>query len=116
MRNNIDLHTCIKMAKKSAIWNFFTVAEDTQYAVCNECKTSVARGGKNTKAFNTTNLLYHLQTKHTEAYSLYERQKAAKESQKEKTETLTSYRLLSQVFSRVVFGTSMTRVLYVSIK
>ena len=93
MRINIDLHTCIKMAKKSAIWNFFTVAEDTRYAVCNECKTSVARGGKNTKAFNTTNVLYHLQTKHTEVYSLYERQKAAKESQKDKIETPTSYQM-----------------------
>lgn len=70
--------------------NIFPVDEDTRYAVCNECKTSVARSGKSTKTFNTTNLLYHLQTKHTEAYSLYATQKAAKESQKEKIETPTS--------------------------
>ena len=63
---------------------------DTRYAVCNECKTSEASGGKSTKTFNTTHLLYHLQTKHIEAYSLCATQKTAKESQKEKIETPTS--------------------------
>ena len=113
----LTLHTCIEMVKKSAIWNIFTVAEDTQYAGCNECKTSMARGGKSTKAFNMTNLLYHLQTKHTKAYSLYERQKAAKESQRRRLKPLHPIICLSfRVFSHVMFGISMSCVPYVFIK
>ena len=50
--------------KRSPIWSFFSVAEDTKYAICNSCKQKVSRGGSTTKTFNTSNLLCHLKTKH----------------------------------------------------
>ena len=49
------------MAKKCfVIWEFFTVTEDTKYAICNTCKTKVSRGGGSTQSYTTTTLVSHL--------------------------------------------------------
>ena len=37
--------------KSSTIWSFFSVAEDTKYAVCNSCKQKVSRGGVTTNDY-----------------------------------------------------------------
>ena len=40
--------------KRSPIWDYFKVGEDTKFAICNACGQSISRGGKTTKTFNTT--------------------------------------------------------------
>ena len=47
----------------SPIWDYFKVAEDSKYAICNSCGESISRGGKSTKTFNTTNLVYHMKSR-----------------------------------------------------
>ena len=37
--------------KSSSIWSFFSVAEDTKYAVCNSCKQKVSQGGATTNDY-----------------------------------------------------------------
>ena len=69
------------MAKKrSVIWEFFSEDEDSKYAVCNECRTKVPRGGSSTKSFTTMNLLQHLSTKHVEIHKQYLERKARSEA------------------------------------
>ena len=51
-----------------ALWSFFSVGEDTHFAICNQCQISVSHDGRNTKSFNTSNLLFHLQMKHNEEF------------------------------------------------
>ena len=48
------------------MWNYYDVGEDTKVATCKACNQSVSIGGISTKTFNTTNLVHHLKTKHTE--------------------------------------------------
>uniref|UniRef100_A0A1X7SH47 BED-type domain-containing protein n=1 Tax=Amphimedon queenslandica TaxID=400682 RepID=A0A1X7SH47_AMPQE len=57
--------------KRSPIWDFFTVAEDTKFAQCNTCTLKVSRGGKSPKDYNTTNLKTHLKS-HSSEYAKYE--------------------------------------------
>ena len=64
--------------KKSAIWAYFTIKLDTHFAECNICKAEVSRGGKNSKIFNTTNIVNHLKVKHVEEYKKYKEEKATK--------------------------------------
>ena len=40
------------------------MVKDVHYAECNICELSISQGGKNTKIFNTTNLVQHLRSKH----------------------------------------------------
>ena len=40
--------------KRSPIWDYFKVGEDTKFAIYNVCGLSFSRGGKTTKTFNTT--------------------------------------------------------------
>ena len=42
--------------KTSVIWEFFTVGEDTKFAICDACETKVPRGGNSTNLFTSTNL------------------------------------------------------------
>ena len=63
--------------KKSPIWEFFVVAEDTKMAICKACKVEVSCGGQSTKLFTTTNLVHHLMTKQAEDYSKYNELKEA---------------------------------------
>ena len=65
--------------KTSVIWEFFTVSEDTKFAICNTCEAKVPRGGETTKSFTTTNLVHHLTTKHPEIHTKYLERKANKE-------------------------------------
>ena len=59
--------------KKSPIWSYFVVGDDTKFATCNVCQQPISRGGRNTKTYNTTNLVHHLKTKHGEQYAEYEK-------------------------------------------
>ena len=56
--------------KRSPIWNYFDVREDSKVAICNQ---PVSRGGKTTKTFNTTNLVHHLKVKHTNMYATFKK-------------------------------------------
>ena len=62
--------------KKLPIWEFFMVAEDSRLGKCKVCEMEVPRGSQSTKSFTTTNLVYHLKTKHDEEYAQYNRLKA----------------------------------------
>ena len=55
--------------KRSPIWDYFKVGEDTKFAICNVCGQSISHGGKTTKMFNTTYLVYHIRGIHTELHS-----------------------------------------------
>lgn len=50
--------------KTSVIWEFFTVGEDTKFAICGTCEAKVPRSGDTTKSFTTSNLIHHLMVKH----------------------------------------------------
>ena len=63
----------IKISKTVAYFGLFTVTEDTRYVRCNSCNDKISCGGKTTKTFNTMNLVYHLNNKHTEQYSEYQK-------------------------------------------
>ena len=53
--------------KRSVIWDFFTLGEDTgRFAVCIACQQSISLGRK------TTNLVLHLRNKHKQNFSKYE--------------------------------------------
>ena len=69
-----------KMARKwSVIWDFFSVSEDTKYAICTTCQAEVSRGGGSTKSYTTTNLVSHL-AKHPDVNKQYFERKSAKEA------------------------------------
>ena len=85
------LDVCNTSKKQILIWNYFTVEEETKVAVCKVCSESVLRGGSTTKTFNTTNLVYHMKTKHHEQFIAHKkRHDAAKETSKEKAQLLKS--------------------------
>ena len=51
----------------SAVWNYFTISkDDSRVAVCNKCSSEVQRGGNKAKSFNTTNLISHLKSRHSQ--------------------------------------------------
>ena len=62
--------------RKSCIWLFFSLDEDTKYALCDDCQVKVSRGGATTKTYNTSNLVSHLMSKHPELYKKFESKKA----------------------------------------
>ena len=41
--------------------------------LCGICEQSISHGGCNTKTYNTTNLVHHLKTKHSEQYVEFEK-------------------------------------------
>ena len=82
--------------KISVIWKFFSVAEDSKFAVCGKCQVCVARGGTTTKSFTTSNLVQHLQTNHPEVYKEYSEKKANQEpKQLKETRKRSLHRQLS---------------------
>ena len=90
--------------RKSAIWSFFSVDEDTKYALCNECKRRISRRGTTTKNYNITNLVSHLKTKHRELYSNWESLKAQEgeqDSEKPTTSKKTKQLTLEESGDRV---------------
>jgi len=70
----------------SSIWSFSSLDEHSKYAVCDDCKQKVARGGTTTKTYNTSNLVSHLKINHQELYKRFEGLKA-QERQDEKPTT-----------------------------
>ena len=58
--------------KCSPIWKFFSVSiTHSRYAKCSTCGNPVSRGGQNTKSYNTTNLVRHLEKKHPKKHANY---------------------------------------------
>ena len=85
------LSHCCNMAdqssrKRSPIWDYSVVAEDTKYAVCCNCDKSVFRGGNSMKVYTTSNLVNHLKSQHKEIHHKYEEkhQKYLEEEQAKK--------------------------------
>ena len=78
--------------KKSPIWRFFTVTEDSRFAKCNKCEINVPRGGQSTKTFTPTNLIHHLKTKpgHEEEYEKYNKLKKENDAKAESAVTTTN--------------------------
>ena len=88
--------------RKSCIWSFFSLDEDSKYALCNDCKQKVSRGGATTKTYNTSNLVSHLKTKHSELYKMFENQKTQEtEEPTTSTSTKTKQLTLSESGDRV---------------
>ena len=57
------------------------IAEDVKYAKCNTCDELVTRGEASAKAFNNTNLVNHLKSKHHEKFEKFEEIRKNKETQ-----------------------------------
>ena len=81
------------LTKRSPIWDYFKVGEGTRFAICNACGKSISRGGKTTKTFKTTNLVYQIRGMHAELHS--ESLKKCDERMKEKASTSSSSRQLT---------------------
>ena len=58
--------------KKSPIWDYFTLGEDTKFAVCKSCNKAISRDGNSTKVYNTTNLVNHLKSVHQDIHKEYQ--------------------------------------------
>ena len=67
--------------KRSSIWEYFSAAEDTKFAICSLCSKKVLHGGDNNKSYTTNNIVHHLKSKHPEEHKKYEELKAVKEKQ-----------------------------------
>ena len=66
------------LKKKSPIWDYFTIDDDqTHIAICKECRHKVSRGGKDTKSYNTTNLIQHLKANHSEQFKIFQEKATA---------------------------------------
>ena len=54
----------------SQVWNYFRVNEqEKNKAVCKLCSTKLSRGGLKATAYNTSNLIKHLEAKHKTEYA-----------------------------------------------
>ena len=75
-------------AKRSPIWQFFTVTGDlNQFGKCHKCSRNVPRGGLTPKSFTTSNLVSHLRVSHPELEKEYNLlQNARREVTPESTE------------------------------
>ena len=83
--------------KKSPIWEFFSVVEDSRIAKCKKCNMEVPRGGQSTKTFTPTNLVHHLKTKpgHEEEYERYNKLKTEEKKKQSSTTDGTQLRQVS---------------------
>ncbi len=79
--------------KKSPIWSFYSVGEDSKFAVCNGCGQKVSHGGATTKTYNTSNLVSHLKSKHREQYAEFEKQKAGEGQEEQSTNSAKARQL-----------------------
>ena len=65
---------------KVIIWDYFKVYERNQrFAICQQCKNEVSRGGSTVKTFNTSNLINHLRREHATDFKYYEEKKKIQE-------------------------------------
>lgn len=71
------------LRKKSPIWDYFVLGEDTKFAVCKSCNKAISRGGNSTKAYNTMNLVNHLKSVHQDIHEEYQ-VKHQRQQEKEK--------------------------------
>ena len=72
----------------SPVWSFFTVAEDDNaVTICKAYSARIARGGKKSSSFNTTNLIAHLKSRHRgeEVFKEHEAVAAAASTSSDKT-------------------------------
>ena len=76
--------------KRSPIWQYFDIAEDSRVVICRTCSDQISRGGGNTKTYNTTNLVYHLRTRHPEDFSKFKEVAASVAQQKDAASTSTA--------------------------
>ena len=83
--------------KKSPIWEFFVVAEDSSLAKCGVCDTEVPCGSKSTKSFTTMNLVHHLKVKHSEEFKEYTKLKEDSDRKKKGESSASDCTLLKQV-------------------
>lgn len=61
------------MSSPSLVWKYFQVSEhDSAFAICNECKGKIRRGGENRSSFNTSNLVSHLKCHHDALWKKYQ--------------------------------------------
>lgn len=57
---------------KSAVCSFFEIDEsDQSKAVCKLCSSKISRGGTNSSAYNTSNLIKHLKNRHNADYQKF---------------------------------------------
>ena len=84
------------LKKRSPVWGYFKVGEDSKYSICNSCGESVSHGGKTTKTFNTTNLVYHMKSTQTDLHSKREKKcKMMKEAEEKAATSSSSSRQLT---------------------
>jgi len=76
--------------RKSEILSYFVVTADAHYVECKKCQEKISRGDRNTKTFNTTNLVQHLR-KHSEEFKKYEKEKADNASKQAKAPQQLSF-------------------------
>ena len=66
-------------ANMSAVWEYFHISEnDPRIAICKTCNSGISRGGKSTKSFSTSGLIFHLKSKHPDRHSDFEKNTAQK--------------------------------------
>ena len=58
--------------KKSPVWEYFQLMEDTKYISCKSCDKLISQGGDLMKVYNTTSLMNNLKSIHDEAYKEYQ--------------------------------------------
>ena len=73
--------------KRSSIWEYFSVVQDTKFAIRSLCSKQVLYGEDNTKWYTTSNIIHHLKSKHPEEHKKYEELKAGKEKQNRDKQT-----------------------------
>ena len=61
----------------------FSIAEDSKFAKCKKCKELVVGSGDSAKSFNTTKLVHHIKTKHTEEFGQLMQMKKRKQNERE---------------------------------
>ena len=72
--------------KRSPIWEYFVLAEDSCLAVC-----------QSTKSYTTTNLVHYLKTKHGQEYVEYEKKKSEKQTEAPQASSLNEAAPLRQI-------------------
>ena len=66
-------------ANMSAVWEYFHISENyPRIAICKTCNSGISRGGKSTKSFSTSGLIFHLKSKHPDRHSDFEKNTAQK--------------------------------------
>ncbi|XP_061129317.1 zinc finger BED domain-containing protein 4-like [Syngnathus typhle] len=81
----------------SAVWTDFTISEkDPRIAICKTCNAEISRGGASAKSFSTSGLIHHLESKHPDRHSEYEK----KATQKRKLTPSTPTPSVADVFEK----------------